>query len=130
MIPPDELEPNMARILLIDDKPEILMRFGRALRDAGHTVESVETVSLGYGLLASETFDLIVCDNNVEHINEGLRLARLLRGNGATLPFILHTGDDYKLLAQEFDFEKYHVTHVIKAKYESMLVKQVALELS
>lgn len=123
---------NMANILLIDDRVDILKRVSSALEGAGHTVTALYHTE-GVEVLirtARPAFDIIVCDNDVDHFDDGINLAKQLRGQRCTLPFILHTGCTLRQLESYFDFETHNVTYVPKATYDDLLIERVAKNLA
>lgn len=118
----------MARILLIDDKSEIIDRFKPALEKVGHyVVDANWTKGIERVLVQARDegtpFDLIVCDNNVEMIDDGVELAQKLRQINDNIPFILHTQDPpWSIRA---DLGTLAVEYVVKAEHVGLLLPAV-----
>ncbi len=90
------------RILVVDDDWLAGQVTGAVLEDAAYEVVTAEDGIAAAALLdADPAIDLVVSDMNMPGPS-GIELFRQLRARGATLPFILLTGDDPAgLLAQE-----------------------------
>ncbi len=58
--PPIGSAPETARILIIDDEPEVARAMGRALR--GHAVTLAHDGAAGLEQMRQQTFDLVICD--------------------------------------------------------------------
>ena len=55
----------MARILLVEDDPDVLPLFEEILLDAGHQVDTAATFRAAAALLASRDYDLVVSDGRL-----------------------------------------------------------------
>jgi DNA-binding NtrC family response regulator len=55
----------MARIMLVEDDPEVLLIFHEILLEAGHQVDTAETFRAAAELLASRDYDLVVSDGRL-----------------------------------------------------------------
>jgi DNA-binding response OmpR family regulator len=55
----------MARILLVEDDPDVLPLLEHILLDYGYEVATAETVAIAQRLLTAQPFDLAVCDVNL-----------------------------------------------------------------
>jgi DNA-binding NtrC family response regulator len=81
----------MARILHVDDEPEVGAVVNGALTRAGHTAIGVQTAAQVLQTLARENIDLIISDYRMPGFT-GLELLELLRGEGYDIPLIILTG--------------------------------------
>jgi DNA-binding NtrC family response regulator len=86
------VEGVMARILVVDDEPDMLHLLRLLLTE--RTNHQVETASSGLeakGLLEAGGFDLVVTDMKMPDL-EGLELMEVTRRRDPALPFIFITG--------------------------------------
>lgn len=72
------MQPERARILIVDDEPAVRMTLELALADTPHHVESVETAEQALAALERGPFDLLLVDKNLPGIN-GVELIRRVR---------------------------------------------------
>lgn len=70
----------MARILVVDDDDDIRELLSISLGIDGHAVEDARDGYLALELLASGTFDLVILDVNMPHLN-GLQVVSQLRAS-------------------------------------------------
>ncbi len=84
----------MARILIIDDDPQIQELFSRVLSDRGHEVETAMNGREGLRIQRSEPADLIICDLVMPEM-DGLEVIRELRHDESRAPLIAVTGGSY-----------------------------------
>lgn len=68
----------MARILLVDDEPDLRFLMARFLEADGHEVEHASNGKVGLEMLRATTFDLVVTDNVMPVMN-GEELIRRIR---------------------------------------------------
>lgn len=81
----------MARILIVDDDPDIL-DIGRAvLSREGHEVLLASNRSEGMKMVTEEHPDLLILDVMMEVIDDGFVMARELRDQGDTVPILMLT---------------------------------------
>ncbi len=71
----------MARILLVEDDPDVRPLMEHILVDDGYEVTTAETVAIAHILLAAQPFDLAICDVNLPDGN-GLRVADAAEARG------------------------------------------------
>lgn len=90
----------MPRILLIEDEANVRIIMEHALIDGGYEVDAAEAVLIGYELLASHSYDLVVADARMPDGN-GLELAEKARGTG--VPALIITGYAFNLPRDELD---------------------------
>jgi two-component system, OmpR family, phosphate regulon response regulator OmpR len=81
---------NPARILVLDDEPELRALLQRYLGSQGFAVRPVEDVVQLDRLLAREPFDALVLDLMMSG-EDGLSICRRLRAAGETLPILMLT---------------------------------------
>ena len=99
--PGPELRPagqTGARILVIDDDPDLLELLSQMLGDSGHSVIAARDEIEAMAALLAGTPDLIVSDFRLANGHDGLTLSQRLRTrirdiNGRTVPVVILTGD-------------------------------------
>jgi CheY-like chemotaxis protein len=69
----------MAKILVIDDDPDIITAARLTLEEAGHTVVEAANGTIGLERIKAERPDLIILDVIMDTHTEGFELARKLR---------------------------------------------------
>jgi DNA-binding response OmpR family regulator len=81
----------MARILVVDDDPDITFAVSLFLKKEGHNVQTA--ASRSEGMKSIETFkpDLLVLDVMMEQPDDGIAMAQELRRNGQKLPILMLT---------------------------------------
>jgi response regulator RpfG family c-di-GMP phosphodiesterase len=81
------------RVLLIEDSESDAFLLLRELRKAGYDVESerLETAEDMKSALADKTWDLVICDYSLPHL-DAPRALEVLKSSGLDLPFILVSG--------------------------------------
>jgi DNA-binding response OmpR family regulator len=81
----------MARILVVDDDPDITFAVSLFLKKEGHDVQTA--ASRKEGLKSLKTFkpDLLVLDVMMEQPDDGIAMAQELRREGQTLPILMLT---------------------------------------
>lgn len=80
----------MARILLIDDEPNILVVMRALFRAAGHEVVTVAGSHEAVDKIQHEAFDLMVSDVRMNPIN-GFELLKLAHAEKPAMPVIMVT---------------------------------------
>lgn len=83
----------MARILIIDDDPDLLDVLALAMRDAGHEPISARDGVEGLARIADSQPALVICDVNMPRL-DGFALCRKLRDQGNAVPLIMLTSRD------------------------------------
>jgi CheY-like chemotaxis protein len=74
----------MARILIVDDDPDMVLAARLCLEDAGHTVTEAPDGTAGLAKVKAERPDLIVLDVMMDSTTEGFQLALKLRNPDPT----------------------------------------------
>jgi CheY-like chemotaxis protein len=69
----------MAKILIVDDDPDILLALRLTLENAGHTVREARSGAAGIQAVQAERPDLIILDVMMETRTEGFQVALKLR---------------------------------------------------
>ena len=87
----------MARILLIDDDPNLLDMLAMAMEDAGHDVQTASDGLKGHKKASQGDPQLIVSDVNMPGL-DGLQTMAALREIRADIPVILSSGYDAQSL--------------------------------
>jgi CheY-like chemotaxis protein len=81
----------MARILLVEDSPEVSMSVREILASAGHTVAEAPNGAAGLAALKGAAFDLIVSDIWMPEM-DGIALLKKLRTSGNNIPVVVISG--------------------------------------
>jgi len=72
----------MAKILIVDDDPDIVLSVRLSLESAGHQVIEAPNASLGLELLKDQHPDLLILDVMMDTPTEGFELAEALHKPG------------------------------------------------
>ena len=78
------------RILLVEDNRDTADSVTDALRQAAHTVDSVDMGKDGLMLAMKEDYDLIILDRGLPDL-DGLSVAKALRNSGCKIPILFLT---------------------------------------
>jgi EAL domain-containing protein (putative c-di-GMP-specific phosphodiesterase class I) len=81
-----------ARILVVEDDPELIRAYQRVLRAAGFAVEPAATGTLAAAALERPLPDVVLSDIDLPGLN-GIELLRLVRARDLDLPVVLVTGN-------------------------------------
>ena len=81
----------MATILIVDDQPEILRVYSRALDAAGHSVQIAESAEAAMQLIEAAPPDAVLLDLKMPYVNGMGMLYRLRKGH-PRLPVAMMTG--------------------------------------
>ena len=81
----------MAKILIVDDDPDIVDAGRLVLEREGYEVEGAPNRAEGMKRLEELKPDLLILDVMMEEPDDGLRMAREIRKNGNTVPIIMLT---------------------------------------
>lgn len=106
----------MARILVVDDDPDITFAVSLFLKKEGHEIAIAASRAEGMKGLDSFNPDLLVLDVMMEQPDDGIAMAQELRRNGRNLPILMLTsvgrvtgmsfGQDNDLVPVDAFFEK------------------------
>jgi DNA-binding NtrC family response regulator len=80
-----------ARILIVDDEPDILQAFARMLTSETHDVETAHSAEDALDLLDRLSFDLVLTDLSMPRI-DGFELLTRMRQRGDTTPTLVVSG--------------------------------------
>lgn len=81
----------MAKILIVDDDPDMLDAGRFVLEAEGHEVIGASNVDNGMKALEEEKPDLLILDVMMEEPDDGISMARQLRRKGHDLPVLMLT---------------------------------------
>jgi len=81
----------MARILIVDDDPDIVEACSLFLRKAGHTIKEAYNRKEGMAAVASFDPDLMILDVMMEQPDDGFVMAQDLRRQGRNFPILMLT---------------------------------------
>ena len=106
----------MARILVVDDDPDITYALTLFLQSEGHEVKSAPSRATGMKEIEAFSPDLLVLDVMMEQPDDGIAMAQELRRTGRRLPIVMLTsvgkvtgmsfGSDADLVPVDAFFEK------------------------
>lgn len=121
----------MARILIVDDDPDMVEAGRYVLEREGHTVTSASNVETGLKALDESAPDLLILDVMMEEADDGLVFARKVRRKGLTIPILMLTsvnramglsiGKDEEMVPVDEFVEKPVDPAVLVAKVTSLL---------
>lgn len=81
----------MARILLVEDSPEVSLAVREILASAGHTVVEAASGKAALKSLHASQFDAIVSDIWMPEM-DGIQLLKEIRGAGNNIPVVVISG--------------------------------------
>ena len=81
----------MARILIVDDDPDIIEDSRHLLEAEGHEILSARNRREGLDAALKQKPDLIILDIMLEEADDGVILAQELRRKGCAMPILLLT---------------------------------------
>jgi DNA-binding response OmpR family regulator len=106
----------MAKILIVDDDPDITFATGLFLKKAQHEVLTASNRADGMKAIEDERPDLIVLDVMMEQADDGIAMAQELRRQGCDTPILMLTSvgkvtgftydEDQEMLPVNAFFEK------------------------
>lgn len=106
----------MARILVVDDDPDITFAISLFLKKEGHDVHTAASRADGMKALETSRPDLMILDVMMEQPDDGLAMAQDLRRAGNKVPIIMLTsvgratgmsfGQDSEMVPVDAFFEK------------------------
>lgn len=126
----------MAKILIVDDDPDMVEAGRYVLEKQGHDVISALNVEAGFKALTDSTPDLLILDVMMEEADDGLVFARKVRRTGLTLPILMLTsvnramglniGKDAEMVPVDEFVEKPVDPAVLCAKVDGLLAAKGA----
>lgn len=84
------MDGNESRILIVEDDPGVREALERALGFEGYDVESARDGAVALAMLRGHSYDLIVLDVMMPHL-DGLETCRRIRAGGDTVPVLMLT---------------------------------------
>lgn len=81
----------MAKILIVDDDPDVVEATSLFLEREGHQVVGAGNREEGMAAFEQERPDLLILDVMMEQPDDGLAMARELRRKGSTVPILMLT---------------------------------------
>ncbi|MGA2080889.1 MAG: response regulator [Holophaga sp.] len=81
----------MAKILIVDDDPDIVEASSLFLQKAGHTVTGAYSRREGMDAIAASAPDLLILDVMMEQPDDGFAMAQDLRRQGRNFPILMLT---------------------------------------
>ncbi|MBI5561635.1 MAG: response regulator [Deltaproteobacteria bacterium] len=84
-------QPEIKKILVIDDEPIVRQVLSLHLRSGGYDVTCAERAGEGLALVPSGSFSLVITDYNLPDSN-GLEVLRAVKGAAPGLPVIMISG--------------------------------------
>lgn len=124
----------MARILVVDDDPDITYALSLFLKAEGHDVRIAASRAAGMKELESYDPELMVLDVMMEQPDDGIAMAQELRRSGRRLPIVMLTsvgkvtgmsfGRDDDLVPVDAFFEKPVAPAELLRKVSDLLQKQ------
>jgi DNA-binding response OmpR family regulator len=81
----------MAKILIVDDDPDITFATGLFLKKAQHEVLTASNRADGMKAIDDESPDLIILDVMMEQADDGIAMAQELRRQGCDTPILMLT---------------------------------------
>ena len=128
----------MARILIVDDDPDITFTTELFLKRAQHEVLCASNRDDGMKAIEQHDPDLIILDVMMEQPDDGIAMAQELRRQGVTTPILMLTSvarvtgfaydRDQELVPVDAFFEKPIQPEALVAKVEELLAKARAQE--
>ena len=88
--PPRSAAEPPARVLIVDDDPQLPRAFARILRAAGFTVEHADDGNQARRAVETGSFDVVLSDIDMPNL-DGIGLLRAVRGIDPDLPVVLIT---------------------------------------
>ena len=92
----------MARILVVDDDPDITFAISLYLKKEKHEVQTASSRADGMKALAAFKPDLMILDVMMEQPDDGIAMAQELRRTGQMLPILMLTSVG-KVTGMSFD---------------------------
>ncbi len=121
----------MARILVVDDDPDVLEACRLVLGRERHEVATASSRSEGMASIASRSPDLVILDVMMEQPDDGIAMAQELRRRGFAAPILMLTsigqvtgmrfGRDEQVLPVDDFHEKPIAPSALVAKVEGLL---------
>ncbi len=126
----------MARILIVDDDPDVVEACRVVLEPEGHTVAPSSNRADAMAAIAKNKPDLLILDVIMEQPDDGIAMAQELRRSGFSAPIIMLTsigkvtgfpyGVDRELVPVDYFHEKPIDPDVLVSKVGELLARKEA----
>lgn len=83
--------PSLARVLVVDDQPDVRSMIGAVLKSAGYSMVPADTASTAIAEFETTPFDLAIVDLFMPGL-DGAKLIKILREREPNLPIIAISG--------------------------------------
>ncbi len=123
----------MAKILIVDDDPDITFTTGLFLKKAQHEVLTASNRAEGMKAIEDDHPDLIILDVMMEEADDGIAMAQELRRQGCETPILMLTSvgrvtgftydEDQELVPVDAFFEKPIQPDLLVQKVNELLAK-------
>jgi two-component system, OmpR family, response regulator MprA len=123
----------MAKILIVDDDPDITFATGLFLTKAQHEVRTASNRDDGMKAIEDDPPDLIVLDVMMEQADDGIAMAQELRRQGCETPILMLTSvgkvtgftydEDQEMVPVNAFFEKPIQPDLLVKKVNELLAK-------
>ena len=123
----------MAKILIVDDDPDITFATGLFLKKAQHEVRTASNREEGMKAIEEENPDLIILDVMMEQADDGIAMAQELRRQGCETPILMLTSvgkvtgftydEDQEMVPVDAFFEKPIEPDLLVKKVNELLAK-------
>ncbi|HEX3872153.1 MAG TPA: ATP-binding protein [Pirellulales bacterium] len=101
--PPPIAQPRTARMLIVDDDPDILGVVQAFLEPLGYEITSTIVPEQAIALASAQSFDVVLCDLGMPKLN-GFDVSRAMRDHGYRGKIVLMTGWDCATLVADRRF--------------------------
>jgi DNA-binding response OmpR family regulator len=124
----------MAKVLVVDDDPDVVEACSLVLTRAGHQVSSAGSRESGLKAIAQAPPDLLILDVMMEQPDDGIAMAQQLRREGFASPILMLTsvgkvtgmdiGKDDAMVPVDAFFEKPLDPKELVEQVEALLAKR------
>jgi CheY-like chemotaxis protein len=120
------VNPQGARVLIVEDEEKVRALLSEAFESAGHAVTKATTGTEAIAQLDGAEFDLVICDLGLPEIS-GLHVARWIKEHRPGTPLILATG--WTDMVTPEDYERGRIDAVFKKPFAVAEVLERATQL-
>ncbi|TGE27598.1 response regulator transcription factor [Hymenobacter metallicola] len=114
------------KLLLVEDEPKLASFIQKGFQNEGYELDVAYDGQMGLSLFRQNSYDLIVLDVNLPHIN-GFALCQLIRADNARVPVLMLTALD-SLEDKTQGFEAGADDYLVKPfKFQELLLRARAL---
>jgi len=124
----------MAKILIVDDDPDITFAIELFMKKAQHEVQTASNRADGMKAIEDGNPDLIILDVMMEQADDGIAMAQELRRQGCEIPILMLTSvgkvtgftydEDQELVPVNAFFEKPIQPDILLKKVNELLAKR------